>query len=96
MNSEVFLLFGVPLTAFSLSIYVTYILGKAGNGMALGVMACLWILVTGGLLVGLEQASGWDGLTYLAALFGLSVPSGLGSLIGGIIGWTKEADENYA
>lgn len=42
------------------------------------------------MLVGLEGASGLDGLIYLVGLVLIAAPAGLGVMIGGIWGWQRK------
>lgn len=44
-----------------------------------------WLAFTVAMFFGLEHASGWDGLTYAAALLGISAPVAVGALVGGTV-----------
>ncbi|WP_320237856.1 hypothetical protein [Cognatiyoonia sp. IB215182] len=96
MAIEEFLIFGIPVSVLALSIFLAYRYAKDRNGKVLGVLGAIWALFTGWMFVGMEVASGWDGLIYLLGLFCISAPASVGGLIGGIIGWVKKDNERFA
>ncbi|MEL6841306.1 MAG: hypothetical protein AAFP85_18635 [Pseudomonadota bacterium] len=96
MDIEGLFLLGVPLTVLVLSGYVAFVFGRDRNRRVLGGMCALWVVFTGFMFAALEGASGWDGLIYIFGLLGFSAPGGLGSLVGGILGWVKKDNDKYA
>ncbi len=90
MSGDEFLLFGIPAVVFLISGLLGYFSGKARNKRALGWIAGLWIAFTGLMFAGAANAPGWDALAYVAALIGLAAPSGVGSFVGGVIGWVRQ------
>jgi hypothetical protein len=96
MDSEVIILFAVPLAAFCVALFLTYWFGKDRNSMGLISLGLLWAGFTGVMFFGLDQATGWDGLGYLAGLLGISAPVGVGYLLGGSVGWLKSEKAVHA
>lgn len=88
MNEDV-ILFGVPVVAFVATLFVTFRLGKTKNGAGLIGCGLVWLTFTVFMFFGMQNASGWDGLSYLLGLILLGAPSGLAALIGGFWGWAK-------
>lgn len=89
MAIEELALFGVPLAAFAVAAFVAHAVGRARNGTMLGVLGLLWAGVTGALWIGMEQASGWDGISYAIGLLFLCAPAGGGLTLGGVVGWLR-------
>lgn len=96
MEIQGLIVIGVPLFVLTLSIYLAYRYANNHNRHVLAWMGALWLAFTGLMFVGMETAPGWDALIYMFALIGLSAPSGIGGLIGGILGWVKKDNEKYA
>ena len=96
MDIETLVVFGVPLAAFMLSLFVSFALGKAKKSKVFVRFGVLWAFVSGLLTIAMFAATGWDGLGYLAALIGVSAPLGRGTLIGGIVGWMQKDNQKYA
>lgn len=89
---ETFMMIAVPLTIFVVAAALGSYLVKAGQKILLIVLASVWAAITASLVVGMENAQGWDALGYFIGLIGLSAPSGLGLLIGAVIGWVRKRD----
>lgn len=96
MNGEGILLTAIPVVVFIATLFTTFWLGKAHNKVGLISLAVLWAGFTGAMFFGMENATGWDGLGYLVALLGVSGPSGVGALIGGLVGWAKNEEAMHA
>jgi hypothetical protein len=76
----------IPTGAFFATALAAFHLAKRGLTTPLFVLAALWVAFTIGMFVGLDQANGWDGLTYLAVLIGINAPGGAGLLFGALFG----------
>lgn len=89
MTGGDFLAVAIPLTIFLVSAVGTFWLAKNRIKTGLRAFAGLWALFTGVMLFALASLGSWDGLVYLAVLIGISAPSGLGGVIGSLIGRGK-------
>lgn len=89
MNGEDIVVYAIPVVAFLAVLFPSYWLAKAKNNTALIFLGVIWAGFTGAMFFGIENASGWDGLGYLLALIGISAPTGVAGLIGGIVGRFK-------
>lgn len=96
MSSEYLIVFGVPSLVFLAALFPCFWLGKQRNGKAFGLIGLIWLIFTGGMFVGIENATGWDGLGYVMALIGISLPTAVGGLLGGLVGWFKEDTATHA
>ena len=90
MHSEDIVVYAVPLVAFLASLFVSFAFGKNRFKGGLICFGLLWLGFTVAMFFGMEAASGWDGLGYLVGLIGLSVPVGIGALLGGLVGWFRK------
>ena len=52
-------------------------------------MGTLWVGFTAIMFFGMYNANGLDVIGYLIFLIGVSAPTGLGGLIGSLVGWAK-------
>ncbi len=96
MSGEIIVLIGVPLVAFTVTVIIAHLLGRARHGMVLGALGLIWAGFTGAMFIGMEQASGWDGLGYFIGLILLGAPAGAGLGLGGLVGWLRSGKEIHA
>lgn len=94
--NEGIILFVVPAAAFLATLLQTYWFGKRQSRTGLVGFGVVWVAFTGVMFFGMENAHGWDGLGYLLALLGISAPSGVAALIGGLVGWAKNEKAIHA
>lgn len=92
MNSELFFVIGIPLAAFATSGLIAFGLAKGRFKHGLIALAGLWSAFSVWMVVGMTNATGLDGLGYVAGLIGLSAPAAVGGLIGLAIGRAKVKD----
>jgi len=87
---EDLIIYTIPVAVFVTSLFVGLnLIKRRRHGLAVG--CCIaWAGFTAWMFFGMEQASGWDGLTYALALIGLSAPVAAGGVIGGVLGWMKQ------
>jgi hypothetical protein len=90
MNGEDLIFYGIPLAVFLASLFTCFSFGKNRFKGGLICFGLLWLGFTVAMFFGMEAASGWDGLGYVLGLIGLSLPAGLGALLGGLVGWFKK------
>lgn len=95
MHSEEIIMFGIVGAAFIAALLLSFFFGKRRNKLGLSIMGIIWTGFTGIMFFGMYDASGWDGLAYLLALIGISAPTGVGSLIGSLVGWAKSDKAEY-
>lgn len=89
--SEEILVYLIPAIALFGTGGLTFVLAKKGMAAAMWTIGALIAAFTAFMFIGLENATGWDGLGYLLALIGLSAPSATGFGLGGLIGWLRKA-----
>ena len=90
MHGEDFGVYAVPLVVFLVSLFISFALGKNRVTGGLVAIGLLWLGFTVAMFFGMEASPGLDGLGYLLGLIGLSVPVGIGALLGGLVGWFKK------
>ncbi len=86
---DMLVLWGVPVVTVLIAGTGAFFAAKARNTALLGLAGILWLCFTVAMGFGLNTAVGWDGLIYIAGLLGISAPSAVGLLIGGVIGIYK-------
>lgn len=88
MNEDV-LVFGVAPLAFAGVTYLSYWLAKSRNLPWFSGLAAIWLTFTAFMYSGLVAVAtvNWD--DYLVALVFVSLPTGVGLLAGGAIGWFR-------
>lgn len=96
MNFEMIPIIGIPLVTFGVTGLIAFKLGQHRQKFITAVVVATLIGFTALMYFGMETASGWDGLGYLFALLGLCAPGAAGTLIGGLIGWLRDAKETHA
>ena len=89
MIGEEFLMVAVPLGVLLACGAAAYFAAKLRSTPVLTMLGLLWAGFTGVMAVGLQQASGWDGLGYAIGLILLAAPAGAGLGIGGLVGWLR-------
>lgn len=77
----------------AVSTWASFAAVKRRVNVAAGALWTIWCGFTVAMFVAMEQASGWDGLLYLAGLIVLSAPSGVGLIIGTLVGLAGRKDE---
>jgi hypothetical protein len=90
MHSEDIIVYAVPLAVFLASLFISFAFGKNRFTGGLVVIGLLWLGFTVAMFFGMEASPGLDGLGYLVGLIGLSVPVGIGALLGGLVGWFRK------
>lgn len=96
MTQEEVLIVAIPLTTLIVSTVVAYLSGKAQSRTALTTLGVIWVGFTAAMFFGMQNATGWDGLGYAAALIGLAAPAGAGFGLGGLTGWLKGRNAIHA
>jgi len=86
----------IPVVVFLVALLAFFHFAKFRKKAALWGAGSLWALFTLIMIVGMETASGWDGLGFLLALIGISAPAAAGFGIGGVAGWIKGRKDMHA
>lgn len=86
----------IPVIVFFVAFNAFFHFAKFRKKMALWCGGLLLALFTLFMIVGIETASGWDGLWFLLALIGISAPAAAGFGIGGVAGWIKRRKDMHA
>lgn len=94
--SAYIILIGVPIAAFLATFFITFRLATEQSRAGITALWVVWAAFTAAMFFGMEGTSGWDGLGYLLALLGISAPSGVAALIGGLAGWAKSEKAIHA
>lgn len=94
--SENIILVGVPTAVFLATLFLTFRLGKRQSRGGMIAIGAVWTAFTAVMFFGMQNASGWDGLGYLLGLLGISAPSGVAAVIGGLVGWAKNEKAIHA
>ncbi|MEJ6402622.1 hypothetical protein [Yoonia sp. 2307UL14-13] len=94
--SEEILLYVIPAITLLGTGGLTYMLAKKGKVAAMWTIGGLVFAFSAFMFIGLENASGWDGLGYLLALLGLCAPGAAGFGLGGVIGWITKPQPTAA
>jgi hypothetical protein len=89
MSADGLAIFGIGGGFLVASLALSFFLGKRRNKAGLWLMGLLWGCTAVLMALGMSAATGWDGLGYLFVLILVHAPSGVGGLIGGIVGWAK-------
>ena len=89
MIGEEFLMVAVPLGVLLACGAAAYFAARRHSALVLTILGLLWAGFAGVMAVGLQQASGWDGLGYAIGLILLAAPAGAGLGIGGLAGWLR-------
>ncbi|HEV8034624.1 hypothetical protein [Yoonia sp.] len=85
-----FMAYAIPFSFFLATGFGTFWLVKRRLYTAVKIFWIVWVLFTVGMLSGMAALGSWDGLLYVALLIGISAPSGLGGLVGALVGRAKQ------
>jgi hypothetical protein len=85
-----FMAYGIPFSIFLATGFGNYWLAKRHLTTGIKIYWIGWALFTFGMLSGMAALGTWDGLLYVALLIGISAPSGLGGVVGALVGRAKQ------
>jgi hypothetical protein len=89
-----FMAYAIPLCLFFATGFGTYWLAKRRLYTGIKFFWIAWVIFTVGMLSSLSALGTWDGLLYAALLIGISAPSGLGGMVGALVGRAKQEKTN--
>lgn len=82
--------YAILFSLFLATGFGTYWLLKCRLYTAVKIFWIVCVLFTVGMLFGVAALGTWDGLLYVAVLIGISAPSGLGGVVGALVGRAKQ------
>jgi hypothetical protein len=89
-----FMAYAIPLCIFLATGFGTYWLAKRRMYTGIKIFWIVWVLFTVGMFSSLSALGSWDGMLYAAVLIGISAPSGLGGMVGALLGRAKQERAN--
>ncbi len=93
MDIAELVMIGIIGAGFLGAFFLSFFLASRRIKWALALVGALWSGFTAFVFFGMYNATGWDAIGYAIFLIGINAPTGLGSLIGGLVGWAKSGNE---